>query len=227
MKLYSKSWVQYKIESWRQGKAVECAEGFIKSLTTLIKIVPYKISLQWCLWTILEPLYVYICLWYNCKSFTFYNVNVVFLYNIVMCSVWSHRCTAIAVWRARWRRRLHDDVGHIAGVISTLLYQLKDRKSSSVHLSVCTSAGFCFVLFLSGHFLLSLCVCEYWTGSVCMCSANQYLAFLRQDHRLGEAKLLTDIMQRGRVMALSISIAKGHHAQVVRGGCMLRTLHRD
>lgn len=53
----------------------------------------------------------------------------------------SHRCAAITVRRARRRRRLHNDVGHIAGVISALLDQLKNRKQwSSAQLSVCVCA---------------------------------------------------------------------------------------
>lgn len=39
---------------------------------------------------------------------------------------------------------------------------------------------------------------------VCLCSAGKYLAILRQDHRLGVAKLLLGIMQGGRVTALGI-----------------------
>lgn len=57
---------------------------------------------------------------------------------------------------------------------------------------------------------------------VCTCSGGEYLAVVRQDHRLGVAELLLDIMLG--VMGLGISIAERHRAQVIRGGGTLHAL---
>lgn len=61
---------------------------------------------------------------------------------------------------------------------------------------------------------------------VCICSREEYLAILRQDHRLGVAELLLDIMQGARVIELGIGIVERHRVQGIRGGGTLHALHR-
>lgn len=79
---------------------------------------------------------------------------------------------------------------------------------------------FCFYAFP----LLSVCLCTVHTLYVLVypCSGGEYLAVLRQDHRLGVAELLLDTMLG--VMGLGISIADRHRAQVIRGGGTLHAL---
>lgn len=60
---------------------------------------------------------------------------------------------------------------------------------------------------------------------VCRRSGGEYLSVLRQDHRLGVAELLLDIMLGTRVMEVGISFAQCHRAQSVRGGGTLHALH--
>ena len=136
--------------------------------------------------------------------------------------MFSHRCAALAVWRARRRRRLHDDVGHITGVISALLDQLKHMKhhhhqlGSFVRMYICAKTGE-----VDLHFLLSMIICEYCARS--FTTLCEYLAVLRQDHRLGVAELLLHVMLG--VMEVGIGTAEPHRAQGVRGGGALHALH--
>ncbi len=74
-----------------------------------------------------------------------------------------------------------------------------------------------------------LICCKYCRHTVydpvCPCSGGEYLAVLMQDHRLGVAELLLDIMLGIRVMEVGISFAQRHRAQSVRGGSTLHALH--
>lgn len=82
----------------------------------------------------------------------------------------SHRCAAIAVWRALRRRRLHDDVGHIKGVISALL---KGRKWTSSAVFKCLYLYMCicpeFFVCLFSCISSSLCVSLYCAHSLWPC----------------------------------------------------------
>ncbi len=60
--------------------------------------------------------------------------------------------------------------------------------------------------------------------AVCLCSGGEYLAVLRQDHRLGVAELLLEFLLGVRVMEAGVGIADS--AQSVRGGGALHALHR-
>lgn len=96
-----------------------------------------------------------------------------------------------------------------------------------VHLSVHMYTCMCPVLCVDLQHFFSLHVCEHTVfDPVCMCSGGEYLAVLRQDHRLGVAELLLDIMQGARVMELGIGTAERHRAEGVRRGGTLHALHR-
>lgn len=132
----------------------------------------------------------------------------------------SHRCAAITVRRARRRRRLHNDVGHIAGEISALLDQLKNRKQwSSAQLSVCVRA---YVL-CDNYLLTGISVSSFSLSKHFMSSGGEYLV-VGQDHGLGVVELLLDIMQGCRIIALGSGVIKCHRAQGVRGGGTLHAL---
>lgn len=60
--------------------------------------------------------------------------------------------------------------------------------------------------------------------TTCVCSGGEYLAVLRQDHRLGVDELLLGIMLG--VIGLGISIAERRRAQGIGGGGTLHALHR-
>lgn len=73
-----------------------------------------------------------------------------------------------------------------------------------------------------------LSVCLFKLSAVhtvydCVCSGGEYLAVLRQDHRLGVDELLLGIMLG--VIELGISIAERRRAQGIGGGGTLHALH--
>lgn len=80
---------------------------------------------------------------------------------------------------------------------------------------------------LSQFPLLFVCLCKT-SAWICVCvfSVGEYLAILRQEHRLGVTELLLDIMRGSRVMTLGVCTAERHRAQGIRGGCTLHALYR-
>lgn len=83
-----------------------------------------------------------------------------------------------------------------------------------------------YVKFISSSLCVSVNAVHTVYDLACLCSGGQYLAVLRQDHRLGVAELLLDIMRGARVMQVGIDIAERHRAQGVRGSGTLHALHR-
>lgn len=68
--------------------------------------------------------------------------------------------------------------------------------------------------------LCAVCVSLLYTQ---LCSGGEYLAVLRQDHRLGVDELLLSIMLG--TIGLGISIAERCRAQGIGGGGALHALH--
>lgn len=137
----------------------------------------------------------------------------------------AHRCAAIAVWGAFRRWRLHHNVGHITGVISALVDQLKRQEVElngvqKSWLNVDLLLVFCFFLILCIFFFLCLSAAK-------LCSGGRYLAVLRQEHGLGMTEGLPDIMLGIRVVAAGDRVAQRHHVQGVGGEGALHALHGE